>query len=88
MTDTPVPTTLPASAYGRRPQPIQREVSTPAGRQTVFVDEKPRCSGKHRGHACNKLLAEFVTRPWSITCRHCGTTNVRNTPAPPMQATA
>lgn len=78
---------LPPEAYGR-PRPTQRQVSTPVGPQTVFVDDHPRCSGKRRGQTCNKLLAEFVTRPWSISCRHCGTTNVRNTPAPGMQATA
>jgi phage FluMu protein Com len=76
---------VPSSAYGRRAKtpPTQREVGSSAGLQQVFVDEKPRCSGLVRGAACNKLLANFATRPWSITCRHCRTVNVRNTPAPP-----
>jgi phage FluMu protein Com len=50
------------------------------GARAVFMDERPRCTGLHRGAACNKVLAEFVTRPWSIQCRHCKTTNTRNVP--------
>ena len=81
---------IPIHAYGRvnRPAPSSVEVPTSAGTQTVFMDEKPRCSGVYRGQRCGKLLAEFVTRPWSITCRLCKTKNVRNTPPPPMQASA
>jgi phage FluMu protein Com len=50
------------------------------GTRTVFMDEKPRCAGLRNGRACNKLLAEFVARPWSIQCRHCRTVNTRNVP--------
>lgn len=85
---------VPLSAYPRaqRASPTQREVGTPAGLQQVFIDEGPRCSGKVRTASgqkvCNKLLANFVARPWSITCRHCRTVNVRNLPAPVEQPPA
>lgn len=35
------------------------------------VDENPRC------WRCNKLLAESLTRPWSITCPRCKAKNQR-----------
>jgi exosome complex RNA-binding protein Csl4 len=37
----------------------------------VASDEKPRC------WRCGKLLAEEVTRPWTITCVRCKATNMR-----------
>lgn len=70
-------------AYGhapRPPDPVARVVGS--SKQTVFMDEKPRCVGFHKGRPCAKLLAEFVARPWSIQCSRCRTRNIRNTPAP------
>jgi phage FluMu protein Com len=44
------------------------------------TDTLPRC------RTCGKLLAEFVTRPWRMTCRHCkavnGSTAVTSTAYP------
>lgn len=76
---------VPSTAWGRSDDraPRAREVPTPAGVQTVFMDESPRCNGQHKGRPCGKLLAEFVSRPWRIRCSRCGTTNVRNAPPPP-----
>lgn len=67
------------SVYGR-PARQSREVDGPAG--TVYMDDKPRCNGTFRGRPCNKLLAEFVSRPWGIKCSRCGTKNVQNVPPP------
>jgi hypothetical protein len=38
----------------------------------VIGDERPRCEG------CNKLLAELVTRPWTIKCVRCKTINKKD----------
>lgn len=31
------------------------------------TQDRPRCANTQ----CNKLLAELVTAPWRIRCRHC-----------------
>lgn len=40
----------------------------------IVSDLAPRCGN------CNKLLAEKVTRPWTIRCGRCKSVN--HTPAP------
>jgi phage FluMu protein Com len=42
----------------------------------IAVDVKPRC------HACRKLLAEAVTRPWTIRCGRCKATVTEATQHP------
>lgn len=42
----------------------------------IAVDVKPRC------HACSKLLAEAVTRPWTIRCGRCKATVTEATQRP------
>lgn len=69
---------LPAAGYGRPAR--AKDVGTPVGTQTVFMDDHPRCNGTFRGRPCAKLLAEFVSRPWRIKCSRCNTVNVQ---APP-----
>jgi phage FluMu protein Com len=36
-----------------------------------LLDVEVRCTGPWRGGRCGKLLAEFATRPWRITCPRC-----------------
>lgn len=44
----------------------------------VIVDDRPRCTAPgYRGRPCNRLLAEYAGRPWSIRCGKCGALNER-----------
>lgn len=46
------------------------------GRPVYKVDRFPRCRGKAKnGQQCNKLLAEFIARPWRIACPRCKCVN-------------
>lgn len=47
----------------------------------IAVDVKPRC------HACSKLLAEAVTRPWTIRCGRCKATVTEATQRPAGRTT-
>lgn len=42
--------------------------------EETVVDYPPRC------HRCNRALAEYLARPWSLRCRHCRAYNKSGPP--------
>ena len=53
-------------------EPTQSRTETRNVTSDVFyIDYNVRCSTP----GCNKLLLAMATRPWSVFCRHCKTTN-------------
>jgi phage FluMu protein Com len=44
-------------------------------RQEVIVDTLPKVDQQPKCWRCNRLLAEFVARPWKFICPRCKATN-------------